>query len=102
MSHNTEFTVTENSNEWIKWIEEAISKRLIKYYEFEYFNNIQEIGFGGFGRVYRANWKDPYKYFALKSFHTFNNATAKEIVHEVIIILIYSSAYFCCSLHEHL
>ena len=92
MSHDTEFTVTENSNERINWIEEVISKKLIKYYEFEYFNNIQEIGSGGFGKVYRANWKDPYKYFALKSF-TFNNVTAKEIVHEVIII--YNYVFFC-------
>ena len=83
MSHDTEF---ESPNEWINWIEQVISKKLIKYYEFEYFNNIEEIGTGGFGIVYRANWKDSYKYFALKSFYTFNNATAKEIVREVIII----------------
>ena len=82
-------TIIENSNEWINWIEEAISKKLIKYYEFEYFNNIQEIGSGAFGKVYRANWKDPYKYFALKYFYTFNNTMAKEIVREVIIMFLF-------------
>jgi hypothetical protein len=85
MSNNT---VIENSNEWINWIEEGISKKHIKYYEFEYFNNIQEIGSGAFGKVYRANWKDSSKYFALKCFHTFNNTMAKEIVREVIIMLL--------------
>ncbi|CAB4495536.1 unnamed protein product [Rhizophagus irregularis] len=39
---------TENKNEWIKWIEEAIDKEHIKYYEYKEFNNFQEIGTGGF------------------------------------------------------
>jgi hypothetical protein len=85
MYHNTEF---ENSNEWINWIEKAISKELIKYYEGQHFHNIQEIGSGGFGKVYRANWKNSYKYFALKSFYNFSNAMAKEIFREVNIIYI--------------
>ncbi|RGB42326.1 kinase-like domain-containing protein [Rhizophagus diaphanus] len=46
MSNNTEF----NSNEWIDWIEEAIAKKHIKYYDYKHFNNIQEIGSGGFGK----------------------------------------------------
>ncbi|GBB83801.1 hypothetical protein RclHR1_10470006 [Rhizophagus clarus] len=33
-----------NINEWINWIEEAINRKLIKYYEFENFKNIQEVG----------------------------------------------------------
>jgi hypothetical protein len=72
------------NNEWINWIEEAISKKHIKYYEYEYFYNIKEIGSGGFGKVYRANWKNSNKYLALKSFYNFNDATIREIVHEVI------------------
>ena len=56
MSDKTELEVTENSNEWINWIEEAISQKHIKYYEYEYFNNIfKEIGCGSFGKIYRAN-----------------------------------------------
>ena len=74
---------TENANEWINWIEEAIFKRHIKYYEYEHFNNIEKIGSGGFGKVYRANWKNFENYFALKSFFSLNNVTVKEIVHEV-------------------
>ncbi|POG75315.1 kinase-like domain-containing protein [Rhizophagus irregularis DAOM 181602=DAOM 197198] len=38
----------ENKNEWINWIEEAIHKEHIKYYEYKEFNNFQEIGTGGF------------------------------------------------------
>jgi serine/threonine protein kinase len=86
MSNNIEFNVSGNSNEWVNWIEEAITKNYFKHYEFKHFSDIQEIGSGGFGKVYRANWKNSDKYFALKSFFNLNNATVKEIVNEVIII----------------
>ena len=76
---------TEDSNEWINWIEEAISKNHIKYYEYEHFSNIQEIGCGTFGKVYRVNWKNSHRYLALKSFFNLNGITVKEIVNEVII-----------------
>ena len=85
MSNSVEFTITENSNEWINWIEEAISKNYVKYYEYNHFNNIQEIGSGSFGKVYLVNWENSH--LALKSFFSFNNTTVnKEIVQEVIII----------------
>ncbi|EXX54256.1 uncharacterized protein OCT59_024282 [Rhizophagus irregularis] len=74
---------TENKNEWINWIEEAIHKEHIKYYEYKEFNNFQEIGTGGFGKVYRANWKNLEKYFAVKSFFSLNNITVKEIIREL-------------------
>jgi len=85
MSNNTEIKDTDNStNEWISWIEEAIAKNYFKYYEYKHFSNIQEIGSGGFGRVYRANWKNSDQYLALKAFFKLDDATIKEIVHEVI------------------
>jgi serine/threonine protein kinase len=74
---------TENTNEHINWIEEAISKEYFRLYEHKYFSNVQKIGTGGFGKVYRANWKNPEQYLALKSFFNLDNVTAKEIVHEV-------------------
>ncbi|CAB4388154.1 unnamed protein product [Rhizophagus irregularis] len=74
---------TENKNEWIKWIEEAIDKEHIKYYEYKEFNNFQEIGTGGFGKVYRANWKNLDKCFAVKSFFSLNNIIVKEIIREL-------------------
>ncbi len=75
----------ENTNEWINWIEEAITKKHIKYYEYDRFSNIQEIGSGAFGKVFRANWKNSEQYLALKSFFNINNTTVKEIVCEVIM-----------------
>ena len=85
MSDNIEMLDAGNTSEfeWISWIEEAIVKEYFKFYEYEKFSNIQQIGSGGFGKVYRANWKNFENYFALKSFFSLNNVTVKEIVHEV-------------------
>src|SRR5438552_16158933 len=93
MSNNTELKSTGSSNEWIDWIEEAIVKNYFKHYEYDHFSNIQEIGSGGFGKVYCANWEYSRKHFALKSFSNFNNVTVKEIVNEVIILYCNISFY---------
>ncbi|PKY54721.1 kinase-like protein, partial [Rhizophagus irregularis] len=74
---------TENTDEWVTWIEEAIVKGYFKSYEYKHFNNTQVIGSGAFGKVYRANWKDSDQFIALKSFFDLNNVTVKEIVHEL-------------------
>ncbi|GBC22060.2 kinase-like domain-containing protein [Rhizophagus irregularis DAOM 181602=DAOM 197198] len=47
MSNSTEF----NSNEWIDWIEEAIAKKHIKYYDYKHFNNIQRNWFWRFWKI---------------------------------------------------
>src|SRR3954453_2104847 len=83
--HKTEMHITRDPINWNNWIEESISKRHIKYYEYKQFSNIQEIGIGSFGRVYRANWRNSEQYFALKSFFDLNEAAIKELVYEVII-----------------
>ena len=75
---------TGNADEWVNWLEEAIAKEYLKYYEYKNFSNLQEICSGGFGKVYRANWKNFENYLALKSFFNLNNVTVKEIVREVI------------------
>ncbi|CAB4436908.1 unnamed protein product [Rhizophagus irregularis] len=74
---------TENSNECINWIKEAISKEYFRLYEHKYFSNVQRIGTGGFGKVYRVNWKNSDQYLALKSFSNVDDVIAKEIVHEL-------------------
>ena len=74
----------EDSNVWINWIEDAISKKHIKCYNYEHFSNIKEVGSGNFGKVYRGNQKNSHQLFALKSFFDFNDSTVKEIVREVI------------------
>ncbi|POG74264.1 hypothetical protein GLOIN_2v1826118 [Rhizophagus irregularis DAOM 181602=DAOM 197198] len=71
-------------NEWSKWLDEAVTKKHIKHYEYEYFKNIQVIGFVSFGKVYRAKWKNSYQYFALKSLHNIDEDAIKELVHERI------------------
>ncbi len=85
MSDNIQSNVAKGSNEWINWIDEAISKKHIKYYEYEHFQNFKEVGAGSFGKVYRVNWKNSHRHLALKSFFNFNNAMAKETVREVKI-----------------
>ncbi|GBB99019.1 hypothetical protein RclHR1_00340010 [Rhizophagus clarus] len=75
----------QNTENTINWIEEVIIKEHLTYYEYNQFNNIQEIGTGSFSRVYRANCKNLEKIFALKSFFNFENITMKEIVHELKI-----------------
>jgi hypothetical protein len=84
---------TKTSDEWINWIEEAISKKHVKYYEYDHFSNNQEIGCGSFGKVYRVNWKSPQKYLVLKSFLNFNHITTKEIVNEVKIYIYFLHFY---------
>ena len=81
MSYNTQ----------IDWIKEAISKKQIKYFDYKYFKNIQEISIDGFEKVYRANWKNSERYFALKPFLNVDEITVKELVREVTTI----ELYFC-------
>ncbi|UZO03821.1 uncharacterized protein OCT59_024222 [Rhizophagus irregularis] len=85
MFDNIRMQDTEQTNEWVNWIEEAVDKDYFKFYEYNQFNNIQHIGTGGFGKVYRANWKKSEKQFALKSFFSLDNVTVKEIVRELKI-----------------
>ncbi|CAB4396140.1 unnamed protein product [Rhizophagus irregularis] len=73
------------TNEWVNWVEEAVDKEYFKFYEYNQFNNIQHIGTGGFGKVFRANWKNSEKQFALKSFFSLDKITVKEIVRELKI-----------------
>jgi hypothetical protein len=86
MSNHSEIKITGNSNEWVDWIEEAIERKYFKYYEYKNFSNVEVIGSGSFGTVYRANWRNSSYYLALKSFHNYNSITVKEVVNEVTII----------------
>jgi len=92
MSYNIETQI-----EWINWIEEAISKRHIKYYDYKHFKNIQKIGIGGFGTVYCANWRDSEQYLALKSFGNFDKITLRELVHEVKIHSVLKLIFYICN-----
>ena len=39
----------------VDWIEDAISKKLFKYYSYSDFNNFHKLGHGHFGVVHRPN-----------------------------------------------
>lgn len=54
----------------------------LAYYEYDHFSNVEEIGVGEFGKIYRAKSGSPEHYVALKSFN-FNDDIVKEIVNEV-------------------
>ena len=71
-------------NELIDWLEEAIKKEHINYYEYDQFNHIRKISTSAFSIVYRANWKRTEKVFALKALKC-EKMAFKEIVNEVII-----------------
>jgi serine/threonine protein kinase len=85
MSHNVKPDNLNELNELVNQVEEAISKKYIKFYEYEHFKNIQEIGAGNFGKVYRAKWRNSDQYLALKSFFNLDDITIKELIHEVTI-----------------
>ena len=74
----------QDTNEWVNWIEESMDKEYFKSYEYKEFDNIQHIGTAGYGKVFRANWKNSEKQFALKSFFNLDSITVKELVREVI------------------
>ncbi|GBC27080.2 kinase-like domain-containing protein [Rhizophagus irregularis DAOM 181602=DAOM 197198] len=71
-----------SKQDWANWIDDATSKNYIKHYEYKDFFNLKEIGFGGFGKVYRASWKNPRNILAIKSI---NDPNAKKIVYELKI-----------------
>ncbi|GBC04284.1 hypothetical protein RclHR1_00560011 [Rhizophagus clarus] len=75
-------TSTNNENDkWVQWIEDGIAREYINYHHYNEFQNIECIGYGGFGYVYRANWKTSNTVVALKSLKN-GNGFMKEIVNE--------------------
>lgn len=84
MSYTAETGYLNELTELINQVEDAISKKYIKFYEYEHFRNIQEIGAGSFGKVYRAKWRNSDQYLAIKSFFNLDDITIKELIHEVL------------------
>ena len=82
-----------NADEWVKWIEDGISREYINYHDYDEFQNIQQIGFGGFSKVYRATLESSSTVVAIKSFEN-NNFVMKEIVNEVNKLCLHNVDYF--------
>ena len=60
--------------------EKSIENKEITYYDYQDFNNISEIGSGGFASVYTASWKNTQSKFAIKKFKI---SITKEVMNEV-------------------
>ena len=71
-----------NDSSYIDWLEKEIANGQLDYFEYSKFKNIQPIGNGAFGSVFRADQKSTDTTFALKSFNN-QKSTLKELVNEV-------------------
>ncbi|GBB96557.1 hypothetical protein RclHR1_02780020 [Rhizophagus clarus] len=74
-----------DTNEWAQWIEDGITKDYINCYDYNEFQNIQLIGSGASGNVYKATWESQDTVIALKSFDI-GKYSVKEIVNEVKLL----------------
>ncbi|CAB4417769.1 unnamed protein product [Rhizophagus irregularis] len=79
MSKNTKI---EDLNYYVNWLERSIIEKHIELYEYSDFKNIQLIGSGAYGNVYRVNRNNSDHSFALKSFN-YDKQTLKEVVKEL-------------------
>ncbi|CAB4387584.1 unnamed protein product [Rhizophagus irregularis] len=82
MSKEAKKTDLKESNIYIDWLEKSINDEYINYYNYLEFKNLNPLGSGSYGRVFRANWKNTDGIFALKTFNN-DKITLKEIVNEI-------------------
>ncbi|POG59810.1 kinase-like domain-containing protein [Rhizophagus irregularis DAOM 181602=DAOM 197198] len=78
----TTYRSQQIDDKWIKWIEDGISKKHIKHYDYKGFKDPKVISSGSFGKVSRAYWRNFRNVLALK---TLNDDTAEKIVYELEI-----------------
>ena len=76
---------TINNTDIVQWIKDGVDKEYINYHNYDEFKNVECIGAGGFGKVYRANWESSDVVVALKSLKNGTNFM-KEIINEVYMI----------------
>uniref|UniRef100_U9UCJ8 Protein kinase domain-containing protein n=1 Tax=Rhizophagus irregularis (strain DAOM 181602 / DAOM 197198 / MUCL 43194) TaxID=747089 RepID=U9UCJ8_RHIID len=80
------------------WIEISLSNKHIKYYNYKDFFNFEVIGSGGFGKVYRANWKNPHNQNSEKSGYMLvmeyaNNGTLRSYLEKNIYNLTWNDKF---------
>ncbi|RIA84425.1 hypothetical protein C1645_415452 [Glomus cerebriforme] len=68
----------------VQWIEGGILNHYIEYHDYDNFQNMENIGSGAFGDVYKTNYKDSNTTVALKSFK--GQCIMKEIVNELQLL----------------
>ena len=72
----------KDASDYTDWLEKAVTNEYLDFFEYSEFRNIQSIGSGSFGSIFRANWKNTDTIFALKFFNN-QKTTLKEVVNEV-------------------
>ena len=78
---------TDNdSNNYINWIEKAVTENYIKYYNYGEFTNMKEINHGSVGNIFQASWKGTDTLLVVKSSY---KLPVKEIINEVFFINFY-------------
>ncbi|CAG8699465.1 16197_t:CDS:2, partial [Gigaspora margarita] len=76
--------IMSNSNaseKYLKWLKEELEEGNIDFYEYSLFRNVKEIGKGGFGFIYSAEYDYDEVKVALKSLKT--KEATKEFVSEL-------------------
>ena len=73
---------TNDPNDYVDWVEKAITENYIKYYNYSDFTNMKEINNGSVGNIYQANWKGTDTLLVVKSSY---KLSIKEIVNEVLL-----------------
>ena len=79
-------TNNNNADGWVQWIEDGISREYINYHDYGKFQNVKQIGFGAFSKVYQATWGSSNTVVAIKSFES-SKFIMKEIVNEVLKLI---------------
>jgi serine/threonine protein kinase len=65
------------------WLEAQIEANSIKSFNHAEFSNIEKVGEGGYGNVYKAYWKSRRMTVALKALKTISDETTREFIREV-------------------
>ncbi|RIB09319.1 kinase-like domain-containing protein [Gigaspora rosea] len=68
-----------------KWLEIAFSEQYINCYPYNQFTNFERIGQGGFGTVFKSEWKDPELTVALKTLKNLDK-NCKSFIKELAFI----------------
>lgn len=71
------------------WLKAQIEANNIKSFNYVEFSNIEKVGEGGFGNVFKAYWRSRRMTVALKTLKSIPNETTPEFVREVNYIYIY-------------
>ncbi|KAF0420604.1 kinase-like protein [Gigaspora margarita] len=72
-----------------EWFKNAISKKHISYFEFNKFTDPVKIGSGGFGEVFKYEWKGSYSTVALKCLRverTVDEKAIKNFINELKLL----------------